>query len=250
MTRFHLSLIVAVLVAAGAVLTHSFILLMATVCGWLTIVGLGVALPALSFFGNFICRGSTSKKRVALTFDDGPDPRATPQLLELLHAQKIPATFFCLGRRVEAHPELTAQIHRKGHLLGNHSYGHSHFINFYSSARLQAELTQAQTAFQKVVGFTPTFFRPPVGLSNPNTFRTARKLNLQVIGWTIRSLDTVIADPGKIIARITRRLRPGAIILLHDGNLPAEKLLATVKTLLDTLRSLGYEVVRLDELLK
>jgi peptidoglycan/xylan/chitin deacetylase (PgdA/CDA1 family) len=73
---------------------------------------------------------------------------------------------------------------------------------------------------------------------------------LQVIGWTIRSLDTVIARPEKIVARIARGLRPGAIILLHDGNIPAEKLVTTVKSLLDTLRALGYEIVRLDELLK
>jgi peptidoglycan/xylan/chitin deacetylase (PgdA/CDA1 family) len=87
-------------------------------------------------------------------------------------------------------------------------------------------------------------------LSNPRTFRAARNLDLKVIGWTIRSLDTVIASPEKVVERITRGLEPGAIILLHDGNIPAEKLVATVKSLLDTLRGLGYEIVRLDEMLK
>jgi peptidoglycan/xylan/chitin deacetylase (PgdA/CDA1 family) len=87
-------------------------------------------------------------------------------------------------------------------------------------------------------------------LSNPRTFRAARNLRLKVIGWTIRSLDTVIVRPEKVVARVTRELKPGAIILLHDGNIPVEKLLATVKSLLDTLRGLGYEIVRLDELLK
>ena len=87
-------------------------------------------------------------------------------------------------------------------------------------------------------------------MSNPGTFRAARNLNLQVIGWNIRSLDTITADPQKIVARIRRSLWPGSIILLHDGNIPAEKLVATVKSLLDTVRGLGYEIVRLDELLK
>ena len=94
------------------------------------------------------------------------------------------------------------------------------------------------------------FWRNTGGFFNPGTFRVAHALGLQVIGWNVRSLDKVIAEPEKIVARIRRGLKPGAIILLHDGNIPAEKLLATVKSLLDTLRGLGYEVVRLDELLK
>jgi len=250
MTRFHLAVIIAAAFAGIALGRHSFIFLGAVVLGLLVVTGLGVAVPQLQWFGNFICRGSPSKKRAALTFDDGPDPRSTPQLLDWLRAEKIPAAFFCIGKKVEAHPELAAQIVRDGHLLENHSYAHSNFTNFYSTARLQAELALTQAAIQKISGVAPAYFRPPVGLSNPNTFRAAKNLNLQVIGWTIRSLDTVIADPQKIVARITRGLRPGAIILLHDGNIPAEKLLATVKSSLDSLRRLGYETVRLDELLK
>jgi peptidoglycan/xylan/chitin deacetylase (PgdA/CDA1 family) len=250
MTRFHLAVIVAAAFAGIALAWHSFVFLGAVVLGLLVATGLGVAIPQLRWFGNFICRGSPSKKRAALTFDDGPDPRSTPQLLDWLRAEKVPAAFFCIGKKVEAHPELAAQIVRDGHLLGNHSYAHSNFTNFHSTARLQAELALTQVAVQKAAGVAPVYFRPPVGLSNPNTFRAAKQLNLQVIGWTIRSLDTVIADPQKIVARITRGLRPGAIILLHDGNIPAEKLLATVKSSLDSLRRLGYETVRLDELLK
>ena len=174
----------------------------------------------------------------------------SPQLLDLLREQKISATFFCIGKHVKKNPELAARIVREGHLLENHSYAHSHFINFYSPKRLRAELTRAQAAIEKAGGIAPKFYRPPVGLSNPGTFRVAHALGLQVIGWNVRSLDTVIAEPEKIVARIRRGLKPGAIILLHDGNIPAEKLLTTVKSLLDTLRGLGYEVVRLDELLK
>jgi peptidoglycan/xylan/chitin deacetylase (PgdA/CDA1 family) len=249
MTRFNIVFIVAVVFAGIALARHQFIFFGAAVSGLLGVMGLGVAIPQLRLFGNFVCRGSSSKKCVALTFDDGPDPRSTPQLLELLRGEKIPAAFFCIGKKVEAQPGLAAQIVREGHLLQNHSYAHSYFTNFYSAARLQKELAQAQAAVQKAAGAAPVYFRPPVGLSNPNTFRAARNLNLQVIGWTIRSLDTVIADPRKIVGRITRGLRPGAIILLHDGNIPAEKLLVTVKSSLDSLRRLGYEIVRLDELL-
>ena len=250
MTRFHRSAVVAVIFTGIELVRHDFFLLGVVFLSLLIVMGFGVAIPQLHYFGNYICRGSTAGKRVALTFDDGPDPRSTPQLLAWLRAEKIPATFFCIGQKIEADPALAAEIVRDGHLLQNHSYAHSYFTNFYGTVRLQRELGLTQAAIQKITGVAPVYFRPPVGLSNPNTFRAAKKLNLQVIGWTIRSLDTVLADPQKIVARITRGLRPGAIILLHDGNIPAEKLLATVKSSLDSLRRLGYEIVRLDELLK
>jgi peptidoglycan/xylan/chitin deacetylase (PgdA/CDA1 family) len=89
-----------------------------------------------------------------------------------------------------------------------------------------------------------------MGLSNPRIFRVARALGLTVIGWTARGLDTKLTEPEQIVARIVRKLQPSAIILLHDGNIPAKRLLPTVKTLLDTLSALGYEVVRLDKMLQ
>ncbi len=252
MTRKHLAAFTAIflgLVAVACAL-HKTFLSAALLVALFVLIGLGVAIPQMRLFGNFICSGNRKKKQVALTFDDGPDPRSTPQLLDLLRAEKIPAAFFCIGKRVEKNPGLAARILREGHLVENHSFAHSNFTNFYGRSRLTSELQSAQSAIQNATGRAPKFFRPPVGLSNPNTFRAAQDLNLEVIGWNIRSLDTVIAAPEKIVARIRRGLRPGAIILLHDGNIPVEKLLATVKSLLDTLRGLGYEVVRLDELLK
>jgi peptidoglycan/xylan/chitin deacetylase (PgdA/CDA1 family) len=88
-----------------------------------------------------------------------------------------------------------------------------------------------------------------MGLSNPRIFQAARALDLKVVGWSARGLDTQATDPEKIVHRIARKLKPGAIILLHDGNIPAERLVATVKLLLGRLRLLGYEVVRLDRIL-
>ena len=187
---------------------------------------------------------------MALTFDDGPDVRSTPALLELLKTAGVKAAFFCVGRRVAAHPELAARIAQEGHLLANHSYSHSYATNFFTVARLRAELTQTQAAIQKATGAVPASFRPPMGLTNPRIFRVARKLGLTVVGWTARGLDTKVTEPERIVKRILRKLRPSAIILLHDGNIPPERLVTTVKTLLDSLRALGYEVVRLDKVLQ
>ena len=187
---------------------------------------------------------------MALTFDDGPDARSTPALLDLLKEAKVEAAFFCIGKNVATNSSLAARIGREGHLLQNHSYAHSNFTNFFSVARLRTELAQAQTVIQQATGIVPQFFRPPMGLSNPRTFRAARSLDLKVVGWSIRSLDTIMTSPEKIVARIARRLEPGAIILLHDGNISAGRLVPTVKLLLATLRERGYDVARLDKILE
>jgi peptidoglycan/xylan/chitin deacetylase (PgdA/CDA1 family) len=155
-----------------------------------------------------------------------------------------------VGRRVDAERELAARIVREGHLLENHSFAHSNFTNFFSVARLQSELEQTQNAVRTATGVAPKLFRPPMGLSNPRVFDAARSLGLKVIGWSARGLDTQTDDPERVVARIERRLGPGAIILLHDGNIPAERLVLTVKLLLAKLRQRGYQVVRLDRMLK
>ncbi len=241
--------LVAVLLGALALALGSVALLGAVVVAYLTVTGLGVAIPQLRLFGPFVCRGATSRRCVALTFDDGPDPRSTPALLELLREVGIEAVFFCVGERVAAHPELAARIVREGHLLENHSYAHNNLTNFFGVARLKAELEKTQAVIEKATGVTPRWFRPPMGLSNPRVFRAARALGLTVVGWSARGLDTKLTEPERIVARIARRLEPGAIILLHDGYIPAERLVVTVKTLLETVRALGYEVVRLDRML-
>jgi peptidoglycan-N-acetylglucosamine deacetylase len=250
LSRFHLVAILALLLGALALAFHNFAFFAIVVILFLAIVGFGVAFPQLSLFGKFICRGRKSQRRVALTFDDGPDANSTPQLLDLLKEAKVEAAFFCVGKNVAANRELAQRIVREDHLLENHSYEHSNATNFFTTARLKKALAQTQTAIQEATGVAPQFFRPPMGLSNPRIFRAVRELNLKVIGWSARGLDTQISDPQRIVARIVRRLEPGAIILLHDGNIPTARLVLTVKLLLATLRERGYEVARLDKMLK
>lgn len=212
------------------------------------LIAAGVVFPHLRFFGPYLCRGPGARRWVALTFDDGPDEKSTPALLDLLRESGVQAAFFCVGRRVAASPELTARLAREGHLVANHSYAHSPATNLFTAARLRADLMRAQEAIEKATGVTPRWFRPPMGLSNPFVFRAARSLDLAVVGWTARGLDTVVRNPERVANRIARRVSPGAIILLHDGGVPPERLLATVKLVLATVRSLGYEVVRLDRM--
>jgi peptidoglycan/xylan/chitin deacetylase (PgdA/CDA1 family) len=250
MTRIHVIAIIAVPLAVLALVFGQMAIFVAVLVALVVVMGLGVAFPQLSLFGPFICRGNASRRCVALTFDDGPDTRSTPALLDLLRESGVTATFFCVGERVAANRELAVRIVREGHLLENHSYAHSNTTNFFTTNRLKTELTKTQTVIQEATGVAPRWFRPPMGLSNPRVFHAAHALGLKVIGWTVRSLDTQISSPERIVKRILRRLKPGAIILLHDGNIPAERLVLTVQSLLANLRERNYEVVRLDKLLE
>jgi peptidoglycan/xylan/chitin deacetylase (PgdA/CDA1 family) len=250
MSRFHIALIAAVLLGVAAVACSNFILLGVVAVMMLALIGSGATIPQMSFFGTFVCHGDCSRRWVALTFDDGPDARSTPALLDLLRAEKIQAAFFCIGKNVAADHELAARIAQEGHLLGNHTFNHSYGTNIFTVARLRDELARTQAAIQKATGVAPKYFRPPVGHSNPRTFRAVRALGLEVIGWSAGGLDTQISEPERVVKRIIRRLEPGAIILLHDANIPAERLVMTVKLLLANLRERDYAVVRLDQILK
>jgi peptidoglycan/xylan/chitin deacetylase (PgdA/CDA1 family) len=250
MTRFHIALITTALLGGVAVVLNSFIFFGFVLGAFLLVTGLGVGFPQLSFFGPFICRGETIERCVALTFDDGPDARSTPMLLDLLRAEKIEATFFCIGKCVAANPELTSRIVREGHLIANHTFNHSLATNCFGTAKLRDELTRTQAIIEQTTGVKPWWFRPPMGFSNPRIFKVARELDLAVIGWQARGVDTQIKDSRRVVQRVMGQVSPGAIILLHDGNIPADRLAATMKLLLANLREQGYGVVRLDKLLK
>jgi peptidoglycan/xylan/chitin deacetylase (PgdA/CDA1 family) len=217
---------------------------------FVTIVALGVALPSWRFFGPFVCRGPADGMRVALTFDDGPDPQTTPAILDLLRDAGVPAAFFFIGERIDAHPDLAARAAREGHLLGNHSYRHGWATNFYTTARLVREIGRTQEAIARAAGAPTAFYRPPFGCSNPAVFRAVGRLGLRPIGWSARGLDKFRSSTSdRVVARIARRLAPGAIILLHDGDVPADRAVATLRALLDLLKASGYTAVRLDALL-
>ncbi len=252
-TRFQALTAAALVLATAAVLLSGGMVRIALLCGtavvYLVVTGLGVAFLSLQLFGRSICRVPTLEKAVALTFDDGPDPVRTPGLLDLLAARGVKATFFCVGAEVLKAPEIVARASREGHLVGNHGFGHSNLTNFYGVGRLRGDIGRAQAAITEVTGRPPEFFRPPIGLSNPRVFRVAGELGLKVVGWSIRSLDTKGAPVDAVIGRVRGGLRPGAIILLHDGHQDPDRVLGLVAKLVDSVKADGYQFVRLDELL-
>lgn len=205
----------------------------------------GSASVRASWYLRMRCRARGAGRRVALTFDDGPDPQRTPAVLDLLARQGVRATFFVVGARAEAHPELVRRMAAEGHVVENHSYTHSWRFPLRSLGRTVEELRRTGEVLHRITGRQPRLFRPPFGVTNPTIARAVRRLGLDPVGWSIRSLDTMGQSPERVAARILRRLHPGAVILLHDRCAGSERL---VGLLVEGLRSRGLEPVTLPEL--
>jgi peptidoglycan/xylan/chitin deacetylase (PgdA/CDA1 family) len=176
---------------------------------------------------------------VALTFDDGPHPVTTRAVLSLLHAHGVPATFFVLGHKVEAHPEVVREIHAAGHTLGIHGFHHHRLFCLRSARYAQAEIERTERAIFLACGVTTTLFRPPVGFASHRTFRGAELAAVRVIAWSVRSLDGLSgAKPSRIAERVIGHLEDGAIVLLHDASERGDFTPASIAALPEILRAL------------
>ncbi len=194
-----------------------------------------------------LCRGKTRQKHLSLTFDDGPDADMTPRVLDILRRHNLKATFFLVGSKVQQHPELVRRMVAEGHIVGNHTFFHRSTFPLNRCASAVKELEQCSSIIMKVTGNKPRLFRPPFGVTNPTLACAARKLNLLCVGWSIRSLDTIReAQPARTVERISKRLHPGAVILLHDRCRNADLLL---ESLITEIQNQGYQIIPSDHLL-
>ncbi len=199
-----------------------------------------------NFYMPVTCKARTTEKVVALTFDDGPLTEYTPQLLDILQAQQAAAAFFCIGKNIAGQEALLQRIHEEGHLIGNHSYTHHFWFDLFGMRRMLDELRKTDDAVYQVIGNRPHFFRPPYGVTNPNLRNAVRRGGYHSLGWNIRSLDTVAKEAEPLLRRITERLQPGSIILLHDSPAVTVQILpALIKHIHDN----GYTIKRIDQML-
>jgi peptidoglycan/xylan/chitin deacetylase (PgdA/CDA1 family) len=192
--------------------------------------------------------------RVAITIDDGPDREVTPRVLDILQAAGARATFFCIGERVTANPELAREIVARGHRIENHSQSHRHHFSLLGSGGMRREIESAQQSISAVTGQRPRYFRAPAGLRNPFLQPVLATLGLQLVSWTRRGFDTVTRDADAVYARLAARLASEDILLLHDGNAARSGsgepvILEVLPRLLDAANRAGLATVTLPEAL-
>lgn len=224
------------------------------------LIPLGSFYAPLGVFGPVLLAGRADRPLVALTFDDGPDPEATPRVLEVLARHRARATFFVIGERAARHPEVLSRQREAGHQIENHSLRHSWYTAFAPPSRLAAELDRASAIIRAASGLAPRWLRAPIGILSPRVFAAAHRAGLRLCGWSGKARDGWSSTS---IEAATRRLlaalRPGAILLLHD----APELLSgdggstrrpiapeVLERLLPHLARRGLRAVTLDELLE
>ncbi len=201
--------------------------------------------------GVFVLSASRGSRKVALTFDDVPDPRFTPKVLDVLKEKKVSATFFVVGSRALKNPGLLKRIHREGHNVGNHSYNHPDFSKL-PLEKVQQQIYRAEKIIEGIVGFKPRLIRPPYGEILPNQLEWAKKRGYTVVNWDVDSSDWRQINANQVFRNVTRSIRPGSVVLMHAGGGEGQDLTGTVQALpriIDWLRAHNYEMVTLTELL-
>jgi peptidoglycan/xylan/chitin deacetylase (PgdA/CDA1 family) len=212
------------------------------------------SIPTLQWLAPAILRGPADSNRIALTFDDGPCPGFTEEVLDILRHHEVKATFFVCGQNVERSPEILRRVQAEGHAIGNHSYSHP-FPFFRSRAFFARQIDFTQEAVEKVTAKRPKFFRPPYGARWLGLHAVLKARGLSLVNWSDTGYDWKLHTEG-IVRETLKTLGPGSIILLHDGlrTCPPQKVdrSPTVKALpaiLDGALKAGFTFVTLDELL-
>jgi peptidoglycan-N-acetylglucosamine deacetylase len=188
-----------------------------------------------------LTHGSRDRRRVALTFDDGPDPARTPALLDALAVLDVRATFFLVGRAVDAHPELAARIAREGHEIGNHTYSHR-YLPLARSRSVAAELLATDRAIERATGLVPALARPPYGGRSPRNVKAFARCAKRMVTWDVNSFDWKGKSAEDVARRVVDRVRPGSIVLMHEAREGGEVTIEAVRRLVPQLRERDLEL--------
>jgi peptidoglycan/xylan/chitin deacetylase (PgdA/CDA1 family) len=202
-------------------------------------------------FGRPISRVSSDRPCVALTFDDGPNPRATPLILDALAARGVRATFFVLGRHVERWPELVRRLRDEGHVIGNHGYFHRK-LHLKGPVYVRKDLAMGAEAIERAASIRPRLFRAPHGFRNPWVSRIAASLGERTVGWSLGVWDSDKPGVDTIVQRSVDGVRSGSILLLHDGdgydeNGDRMQTAAALPRIVDALLARGMALVTIPE---
>ncbi|MGI8427566.1 MAG: polysaccharide deacetylase family protein [Actinomycetota bacterium] len=181
----------------------------------------------------------TGAPQVALTFDDGPSPLYTPAILDILRNAGVKATFFPLGRTASRNPDLVRRLVAEGMHIGNHSWDHPVLTN--KPAKFVIDQLKRSEDTLSALGASVSVFRPPFGSFQPSTLKTAESLHLKTVIWSVDSLDWKKTGTEQIVDRVLSLVRPGSIILLHDGGGNRSQTVAALPQIISTLKARGYQ---------
>ncbi|WP_176446673.1 polysaccharide deacetylase family protein [Lentibacillus sp. CBA3610] len=198
-----------------------------------------------------VLRGSLEENKVALTFDDGPDTRFTPQVLDVLNQYQVNATFFLMGARAAEYPDIVQRANAEGHAIGNHTYWHPNLTE-ESLGRVQWEVTSTEETLEQILGFRPRLFRPPYGSLNREIVELLGQMGNTVVLWNVDSMDWRQLGADVIADNVLANTMPGSIILMHDGGDWTMDLSGTVNALheiIPRLQQQGIEFVTIPELI-
>ena len=199
-----------------------------------------------NFFIKIVCKATTDKKEIAISFDDGPAENYTNEILAVLKAEQVKATFFCIGNRIAGNEAVLKKIQTEGHIIGNHSHSHHFWFDMYSAKKMQEDLKQMDAEMERVTGLKPKLFRPPYGVTNPNLAKAIKNSGYTPIGWSVRSMDTVIKDGKKLLGKINDGIKPGSVFLFHDTSKTTADVLPEF---IQEVKKRGYNIIPLDKLL-
>lgn len=214
---------------------------------------LSAVLPENNVFGPVFSQGSREEKLVALTFDDGPYPPYTGQILDILKETHTPATFFLVGQNAKAHPGLVQRMAAEGHQIGNHTYHHVDLLKL-DRKDIAQEVDSTNQVISELTGKPPAVLRPPHGFRDPVVLDIMKQRNLQVVEWSVMSRDWTNPGVEVIVERTVSKVKNGSIVLLHDGDgiesaAPRAQTVEAVRQLIPLLRSQGYRFVTVEEIL-
>ncbi len=197
--------------------------------------------------GYPLFNGNTHLSEIALTFDDGPNPFYTPQVLAILHKYGVKATFFDVGYLVTDYPNMVRQEYNQGNIVANHSWSHP-VLTYLSAQAILSQLTSTTNAIQAAIGVRPTFFRPPYGATNNAVLAQARHLGYTTVLWDGSAGDWKLPGVGVIISKLLSYARNGAILLLHDGGGNRAQTVAALPSIITILKNRGYRFVTIQQL--
>ncbi|GAB3420473.1 polysaccharide deacetylase family protein [Niabella aquatica] len=198
------------------------------------------------FYMKTICTAYTNEKKIAFTFDDGPQEQYTPQILQILATYHIKATFFCIGKNAAANKELLKKLHHQGHTIGSHSHTHGYWFDLLSSKNMLKDLKQMHQLVKETLNIEMKWFRPPYGVTTPHLKKAVETMGYEAIGWNVRSMDSIAKNEAALLKKLHRSLKPGSIFLFHDTAAITVKILPE---LIEQVQQAGYEIVPLEKLI-